>query len=1241
MSIVFKPTSVTNLYANENALGWIAYLLPIEVTDKYTSITLENSLNKYKGIYLFASKKPDIQDSNFVNSIWSFLNNNSSGKNQRCFLWLNLDSNTSELGFGQIIVFNDDTSYLATAKALFGEKNSQHLLVNKSIFMAISPYCEVSVANDTILIARKPTSIASKYRYGMYLNNIETNKFIRLGNIDTRGVNIETPITIPMNGNNSGTLQFDVSFPFTFSDSNLRYFLYENDKYPYTYSGSEEEEFTILETGVKYYFLDAEAKQDTEMMYFLFNQKSDVGFKGSLDFADIFNKVNHRRTYFAFTGKNIKNQIETGETIIPSLFQTNFGKTINIAPIVNFESDGSPNPDSALLVLSDAVKLVSSKNKRYYWTPQGDFVLKSVGNTKVTDKSDMLLCGISGTETINFNTENKKYAGDRISFSSKNPAYCENFLHLEDPKNISNTPELLTNKYQTAWANIIKSPTTNNIANSYYSQPNKAPLFEQGQVNGTLDYAEVPSANLIALKDTKKNKYFPIATSSKSTPVLGLLKPGDNGSYTQQNISTFENEVLNPSRKKTISNAHKEYKSNLVKPQASEDVDDCPIQNLTTTPQGFLVNLNSDKTEWKCLTLANNEETTNKISDYRSINNQEKQRLPQGSVSPPPPLRFKEINTETDTTGLQNAFQTNEQFLVISNPTNLDYYKNNFQDKIAIADWPFILNIAQEKTDSNTSEEFTNIMIFKFCSKSIEDRIADSTLWTDPTTFNTKNTIPQLIKWIQDYIETARKSISFVSNNKSENTASSIQAQGFQQFIDIIEDPNWHGVISLQVTLDLESLPSEIKAILAGIDTSRFAAHHLGIEANQIKTNENNQLDTDFKSSLFGMISYFNTTYLDYQTGKVKRPIVYPPAQGTYDFQVLDLQVLFKNSLISDFNSKIQLNMNSVFDEIVIGESAPGNGAIYKNSILMNGQYDKKNGSTSYTFSVANPNTLTLSSTALDDVTITGIEMSTIDDTIKDGHEQITTRFTISGNLKFQKIDEFDLFSYNSLIFSNLILDMEFNLGVIGADHTPKKVFTFSPSDVVFNRSSSIPRTGSLVPHFPIELDNLLYNNPANTPDNKPITTSSLGYMQVEAPLPTAPVGNTWYALRFNLNMGSIGALASKVGFNSEVILAWSPGKNNNQAQIYAKMPFSRGIAGTNFSIEGVLKFAIGSILFFNDPSINQYSMIFTEVGVSLLGKKLPPYNPSSVDSGKSNLGWFGAYKTNKPKKKSQEKITV
>jgi hypothetical protein len=224
---------------------------------------------------------------------------------------------------------------------------------------------------------------------------------------------------------------------------------------------------------------------------------------------------------------------------------------------------------------------------------------------------------------------------------------------------------------------------------------------------------------------------------------------------------------------------------------------------------------------------------------------------------------------------------------------------------------------------------------------------------------------------------------------------------------------------------------------------------------------------------------------------------------------------------------------------------------------------------------------------------------------------------------------------------------MAFNLDVISPiDQTPKKQFTFIPENVVFKQGNTAngPRPGSLVPHFPIQLENLVYHNPATETSedgetSKPVTPSSLGYMQVEAPLPTAPVGDIWYALRFNLNMGSIGALASKVGFNSEVILAWSPGKSNNQTQIYAKMPFSGGVAGTSFSIEGVLKFAVGSILFFNDPAINQYAMVFTEVGVSLLGKKLPPSgstilylfgnpdDPTADNSGKSNLGWFGAYK--------------
>ena len=88
-------------------------------------------------------------------------------------------------------------------------------------------------------------------------------------------------------------------------------------------------------------------------------------------------------------------------------------------------------------------------------------------------------------------------------------------------------------------------------------------------------------------------------------------------------------------------------------------------------------------------------------------------------------------------------------------------------------------------------------------------------------------------------------------------------------------------------------------------------------------------------------------------------------------------------------------------------------------------------------------------------------------------------------------------------------------------------------------------------------------------------------------------------------------------------------------------MPFSGGGNGGKFSIQGVLKFQIGSIFFFNTPTEEgnpQYSMAFSQVGVSLLGKKLPPSgdtvlylfgNPKGNDviSENGNLAWFGAYR--------------
>lgn len=1241
---LFLPSTVKSLYVLPGATGWVAYILPQDYAQAPASISLEESLNKYPGSYLFSSTEPDIERPDFIPKFRAYLNKHYTTAKQfskRCFFWLNPENESDNIPLGQALIF-EQFNYWATSENLHYASRSQHLDINANIFMALPPFCSITVAQNQLLIARMPTSIFSTAQYGLFLNNQKTNESIRVGKIDSRGVYKEVPVSIPLTGANRGCLKFDLSFPFSFK--NPAYFECENDYYPYIKSGDQQNEYTILDTGLKYFYTDQD-KKEKELVYDLFRQDTPAKFKASIDFTDLFNSRNPRRSYFAFTGKNETKAQE--DTVLSSAFISNYGKQITCKPVTTLDADNTPSLYSALLVFSQGIESPTAR-KRYCWTLEGDFELNTIQGIPGSDRQEMLLCGISGTETISFTKAADDHSGDRISFVPGQAAYAPGFGTEKDKAAVVTNPVLLTDRYTTAWGTIRKAVPSDEAPNNYYSQPANAPLFEPGAQTGALGYAEVPSADLSVLDPLKKES-FPLAPSAR--PLQRNRPSGKTPEYTPADLQKFEIEVLNPARKQAISAYQKAYKKPAKKLRKAtgkalkNSTDECPIEQLTTTPQGFLVNLSQDKTAWKCLTLANNEP---KVPEESQV-----------------PLRFKNIDTQNNLTGLQSAFQTNEQFLVISDPAQADhpevlqYYIDNFQNQISIADWPFILDIAHQNKSSNTEAAFTNIMIFKFCNKSIEERIKDPSLWTEAQVFNQVKKIPALIQWIENYIATARKTIQ---SSNTINDGTSPQDKGFQQFIDIIENPSWQGILCLQVTLNPENLPREIKAIMAGISPGGFAAHHLGFEANQIKTDDAQKLDVKFKSSLFGMISYFNPVYLAYQNGIVPRPAIYPESRGDYDFQVLDLQILFTNSLIADFHASIQLNLNAVFDEMVIDESVTENTGIYCNSIIMQGQYDKKNGNISYTFAVRQANTLSLASTAIDTVNITAIELSTVEETVPKEKQDnnaadalMTTRFKLSGYLKFKTIGDFDLYSYEQLAFSNLILDMKFSLQDINpADGTPRKTFSFKPEAITFNKSTSISRPGSLAQHFPIELQNLMYTRPdaeAEAGQDSKVNPESLGYIRVEAPLPTAPVANYWYALRFRLNLGTVGALAAKVGFEASLILAWGPGKSNNQTHMYVKMPFSGGGGGSGFSIEGVLKFAIGSILFFNNPATKEYAMIFTEVGVSLLGKKLPPDgstvlylfgnpdSPAADASGSSNLAWFGAYKQNKKKQTGLKKL--
>lgn len=916
-------------------------------------------------------------------------------------------------------------------------------------------------------------------------------------------------------------------------------------------------------------------------------------------------------------------------TAIPALathFRTRYGKQIKLTPVTENHNGQTDNVKPAMLTFNK----IDTKKNILSIVLQGDFHLGIVQpSTSTTNNQQHFLCGLSGTETISFQAAGENYTGDFIRFHPRKPAFSPRFPIISQSRLTNGSSNiLLDNKLTTSWISIrTQVSIAPGFENYYYSQPQDAPLFKAtANSDNRLEVFDAPSANL-AYSDINQD-CFPLV------PIAAAPMKKKNKKEKEYRLE-YEIQVINPSRKQTIDQYTTKARP-LLAQSPQQDTNPANLE-LTTTPQGFLVAFDKtdDSKKWQSLILANEQS------------------------SGLPPLELKQPPYY-----VQSAFQTNEQFLVISNPDRetLDYLKHKFQDQINIAEWPFILDVVDNITNSNTSTRYRNILIFKFCNHSLVDRLKNPELWTQADTFNNKSQLNTLADWILEYIDksrSSRKQLSKPSKTSNDQHERSIMGQGYDDFLQKVDDPNWNGIMALQVTLDLAQLPEAIKSIVAGIDIRHFAAHHVAINSNQILSSHG-QLDKDFKSSMFGLISYLDQDYEKKQANLDQIPEHLPQVSGDYEFKVLELQVLFKNSEISDFNCKIQLSINSLFNEPVIGESNKASSAINKFSIVLEGLYDKHDGHTAYTFRQLADNSLSLNSTALRSVKIQSIELSTVHDrqsaseeeteTEQKEEENITTRFALSGRMAMQELDDFDMLSYDSISFSSLYIDMEFD---IDAPQRSKR-FKFIPTNILLDPSESKLRNDSLVAHFPITLQSLEHYAPSASAKNSSskVSPSTLGYQKVEAPMNYNAIGTTWYGLQFNLNLGTMGSLAAKAGFDATVLLSWSPGIKKKAAQIWVKTPFSGG-GGKQFSIQGVLKLVTQSIRLEKQPDKPEYAMLFTNIKVSLLGLKLPRSgntllylfgNPEDTSTGiassTGNLGWFGAYKRTKEDKQDEASIT-
>jgi len=984
--------------------------------------------------------------------------------------------------------------------------------------------------------------------------------------------------------------EFSTSAALQFDDAVAGSFTYELSMT--ATSGPNPDDFTRLIVGLKYFFIRLE--RVVSQLYPIFGgslNNKPMPFQAGFD---PLHPLNHDRTYFTFAGKSgtLLNPLEVR-------YRTEFGHTLSLAPTAGV---------SKLVLQPDRVT-VQDPNKpqtdAYYAAPAGPFLMNVIDPSPIESQNGpQLICGLSGLETVSFPLPSTG-PGAVVTFHPDQPAEASEFPYTAvsedsvsgDPIDCQSPRPALTGKYTTSWLTVTAAPQTPEDP-VYFAQPDGSSLYAIGKGAGKIDPAFLGYFQPITalLTSAQRKDSFPVAPYSATK-----IDPNGFDVFSAADLRDFEFQILAPQRRAVIQNLPLNAADIQSRTTARGDAATTP----GTTLQGLLVDVNSDGT-WARLLL--------------------------GSLTQPQQyaLQFRDLNPT-----LQAAFQTNQLFLVVTQPDpcwklavappgfQCDQ-KTTFDNFLKLESWPFQINTGF----GNSLGDYNNVLICKFCDGSLIDRIKNPRKWTNPCAFNSREpgSLDAVSQWLQDYIAEAEL-----------NASQGSDAMYFQHFLDIAKSPAWQGILALRVTVNLEQFPQELQGLLAGIDLSKFFAHHLGMELAYIKASDG-VLKPEGNSSLFGLIYYVDPAFQSQiaSEGSPDLPVPAPP-NVDYNFKVLTLKVLFENSEIKNFASKAQITLNRLFDDET-SRVTTSQGPAISNSIVLNGSYENHDGQGVYVFNTTAVNKFWLTSNVWNYVEFVKAQFSTLNNQTT-AADDVQARFTFLGFLNFQEQQGFDAISFGSetgsaetdinvgLSFSNLYLEMGFNV------ETPSQVtFGLFTDQITFSPAQSTARRDSLYQHFPINITRLLRGTAEKLPTQQ-------GYLKVTtSQLRMAPLKDVWYGFEFDLNMGTPGALAAAIGFTSQLFIGWGPGSTGDAYTFYIgiKLPGAGGGEAKTFSLQGVLRLTIQAIQFFKavgEGGGPAYMLRLTNILLSILGISFPPgtstlfflFGDPRAGSARNSLGWYAA----------------
>ncbi|MDQ3725230.1 MAG: hypothetical protein M3335_04970, partial [Actinomycetota bacterium] len=524
--------------------------------------------------------------------------------------------------------------------------------------------------------------------------------------------------------------------------------------------------------------------------------------------------------------------------------------------------------------------------------------------------------------------------------------------------------------------------------------------------------------------------------------------------------------------------------------------------------------------------------------------------------------------------------------------------------EIVVADWRFRVSpLLWEE-----SSEFPTLMIFKFASSKLSSLVGDPEAWTWAAVGGEE---PQKTsERLTEIIGSARKQVEEAKG----------RPHPLDFFVDTVcDDPAWTGVLFLDAQVPLSSLPEELRGLAAGIDASQFRAHHVGLSVSPVAVDTGDRTLSLASSSFFGLIDYDSPEDIAHTF-------------DDFDFKVQQLRVLFRNSAIVDFASRIELFVNRLF-----GESVALLESDHYNNLILIGSYQRQQGEGHYVFATTGAGVFASQSAVVEEVEITRAQFTTSPPNADD--RKVHSRFRMWGRLRFHPMQGFDLFSFGReadsegrrgedgyLAFSGLAVEMTF------AESNPQgRELTLDVTDVAFDPSASRPRPASFFARFPLTLASMVSSSAGRAPKDA-------GYAPVETPLVQPELKDGWYGIAFTIDLGTLGALAADAGLVVTLLAAWGPSAGEPAVNVGLRLPGSQSLKSLP-AIEGVLQLGFQSIALeasgaLANPPDPAYVMRLRRFSLRLLGWSFPPGqadlylfgDPETGPIERGALGWYAAY---------------